>query len=57
MRGETGKSMVPLLGKKSHIPTWEPLTEEEEAERARLGQVFAEGKPLSQIVIEGRGPY
>jgi len=40
-----------------NIPTWEPLTEEEEAERARLGQVFAEGKPLSQIVIEDRGPY
>src|SRR5438445_388717 len=40
-----------------NIPTWEPLTEEEEAERARLAQVFAGGKPLSQIVIEDRGPY
>jgi hypothetical protein len=40
-----------------NIPTWEPLTEEEEAERARLARVFAGGKPLSQIVIEDRGPY
>jgi hypothetical protein len=40
-----------------NIPTWEPLTEEAEAERARLAQVFAGGKSLSQIVIEDRGPY
>jgi hypothetical protein len=40
-----------------NIPTWEPLTEEEEAERARLARVFAGGKPQSKIVIEDRGPY
>ena len=40
-----------------NIPTWEPLTEEEEAERARLARVFAGGKSLSEIMIEDRGPY
>jgi len=40
-----------------NIPTREPLTEEEKAERARLAQVFAGGKPASEIVIEDRGPY
>jgi hypothetical protein len=44
-------------GKVLNIPTWEPLTEEEEAERAQLAQACAGGKPLSEIVIEGRGPY
>jgi hypothetical protein len=40
-----------------NIPTWEPLTEEEEARRTQLAQACAGGKPLSQIVIEDRGPY
>ncbi len=40
-----------------HIPTREPLTPEELAERERLGQLFAGGKPMSEMVIEDRGPY
>jgi hypothetical protein len=40
-----------------NIPTRKPLTEEEKAERAQLSQALARGKPLSEIVIEGRGPY
>jgi hypothetical protein len=40
-----------------NIPTRKPLTEEEEARRTRLAQATAGGKPLSEIVIEGRGPY
>ena len=40
-----------------NIPTRRPLTEEEEAKRAQLAQACAGGKPLSEIVIEGRGPY
>ncbi len=40
-----------------NIPTRKPLTEEEKAERAQLSQALAGGKPLSEIVIEGRGPY
>lgn len=40
-----------------NIPTREPLTEEEKAERARLAQIFAGGKPASEIVIEDRGSY
>jgi len=40
-----------------NIPTRKPLTEEEETERARLSQALEGGKPLSEIVIEGRGPY
>ena len=40
-----------------NIPTREPLTPEEEAERERLGRLFAGGKPMSEMVIEDRGPY
>jgi hypothetical protein len=40
-----------------NIPTRKPLTEEEEARRTQLSQACAGGKPLSEIVIEGRGPY
>jgi len=40
-----------------NIPTRKPLTEEEEAKRTRLAQATAGGKPVSEIVIEGRGPY
>ena len=31
-----------------NLPTNEPLTAEEEAERERLGKLFAKGKPLSE---------
>ncbi len=44
-------------GKVLNIPTRRSLTQEERAERERLGQVFAGGKPLSEMVIEDRGPY
>lgn len=44
-------------GKILNIPTQKPLTEEEKAKRAQLSQALAGGKPLSEIVIEGRGPY
>lgn len=40
-----------------NIPTREPLTQEEQAEREQLAQIFAGGKPASEMVIEDRGPY
>jgi hypothetical protein len=39
-----------------HIPTGEPITPEEEAERERLALLFGQGKPVSEMVIEDRGP-
>ena len=44
-------------GKILNIPSRRPLTQEEKAERERLAQVFAGGKPASEMVIEDRGPY
>ena len=44
-----GASLDPLAHFKSN--------EKEEAERVQLAQATAGGKPLSEIVIEGRGPY
>ena len=44
-------------GKILNIPTRRYLSEEEKAERERLAQVFAGGKPVSEMVIEDRGPY
>ena len=44
-------------GKILNIPTRRPWTPEERAERERLAQVFAGGKPASEMVIEDRGPY
>lgn len=41
----------------THIPTDEPDTPEEAAERERLFHLFSQGQPLSEMVIEGRGPY
>jgi hypothetical protein len=42
-----------------HIPTRHQETPQEQAERERLGQVFANAarKPMSEMVIEDRGPY
>jgi len=40
-----------------NLATRKPLTSEEQTERKRLAQVFAGGKPLSEMVIEDRGPY
>lgn len=39
-----------------HIPDHRPDTPEEEAERERLARSFGPGTPLSEIVIEDRGP-
>jgi hypothetical protein len=44
-------------GKILNIPNRRPLTQEEKVERERLGQVFSGGKPMSEMVIEDRGPY
>jgi hypothetical protein len=44
-------------GKILNIPTRRPLTSEEQAERERLAQLFAGGKPAAEMVIEDRGPY
>lgn len=44
-------------GKVLNIPTRRRLTQEEEAELERLGRLFADDKPLSEIVIEDRDPY
>lgn len=43
-------------GKILAIPTRRPLTPQEQTERERLAQKLATGKPLSEIVIEDRGP-
>jgi hypothetical protein len=39
-----------------HIPTGQPDTPQEEAERKRLAQLFGQGKLASEMVIEDRGP-
>jgi len=39
-----------------HIPTHRPDTPEEEAELKRLADLFGQGKPVSEMVIEDRGP-
>src|SRR5438128_2748569 len=44
-------------GKISHIPTQQPLTQEEREVRERRARRFAGGKPVSEMVIEDRGPY
>lgn len=44
-------------GKLLNLSTHEPLTEDDQAERERLGRLFAGGKSMSDIVIEDRGPY
>jgi hypothetical protein len=44
-------------GKISHIPTRQPLTQEEREARERRARDFAGGKPASEMVIEDRGPY
>ena len=39
------------------IPTGETRTPEEEARLEELGKLFGQGQPLSEMVIEDRGPY
>lgn len=40
-----------------NIPSGEPDSPEETAERERLAKLFGEGKPVSEIVIEDRGEF
>src|SRR5258708_14347115 len=44
-------------GKVLNRPRPRPLMPEEQAERERIAQVFAGGKPMSEMIIEDRGPY
>ena len=46
-----------LEGKISHLPTGEPLTQEELDAIEMCAKWFAGGKPLSEMIIEDRGPY
>jgi len=39
-----------------HIPTSETESDETAAERKRLAHLFGQGKPISEMVIEDRGP-
>lgn len=43
-------------GVTEYIPTSESDTQEEETERKELAQLFGQGKPVSEMVIEDRGP-
>lgn len=56
----TGREFMELLyheGELLNLPTPQPLTQEEQAEREQLGRVFGGCKSLTEIVIEDRGPY
>ena len=44
-------------GKLLNLAIPQPLSHEEQAERERLAHVFSTGKPLSEMIIEDRGPY
>ncbi len=44
-------------GKLINLPDPQQVTQEEEAEIERLGKLFAGGKPVSEMIIEDRGPY
>ncbi len=44
-------------GKILNLPTRHGLTHEQQVELERLGRLFSDSKPLSDIVIEDRGPY
>jgi hypothetical protein len=46
-----------LEGLIENIPTREPLTPKEQAEREYLGRLFSGGKLMSEMVKEDRGPY
>lgn len=59
-RPHTRREISELLyygGLTESIPSGEPLSAEEEAELERLGTLFGQGKPLSEMIIEDRGPY
>jgi hypothetical protein len=40
-----------------NVPSGEPDAPDVEAERVRLAALFGQGKPMSEMVIEDRGPY
>jgi hypothetical protein len=44
-------------GKLSHIPTKQPLTQEEREAREKRAQLYSGGKPASEMIIEDRGEY
>lgn len=44
-------------GKLTHLPTKEPLTQEEREARERRAQRYSGGKPASEMIIEDRGEY
>jgi hypothetical protein len=55
----SGQALMQQLyraGKIMNLPARQPLTPTEQAERDRLAQKLGQGKPLSKIVIEERGP-
>jgi hypothetical protein len=59
-RPMTGRELAEQLyreGKLASLATKRPLTQEEQAERERLVQRLAGGKPASEMIIEDRGPY
>lgn len=45
------------IGFISNLPTHEEDTPEEEEEAERLAKRFGQGKSLSEMIIEDRGPY
>jgi hypothetical protein len=44
-------------GKLLNLAAPQPLSHQEQAERERLAHVFSTGKPISEMIIEDRGPY
>ncbi len=60
VRPLTGSDFMQQLyreGKLLNLPKPQPLSPEEQAERERLARLFTGGKPMSEIIIEGRGPH
>lgn len=59
-RPMTGRDLMVKLyheGEIENLPTSEPLTTEEQAERERLARLFSSEKLISDTIIEDRGPY
>lgn len=56
----TGRELAEKLYREGvilNLASPQPLTKEEQAERERLAKLFASDKPISELVIEDRGPY
>lgn len=45
------------IGFISNLPTHEEDSDEDEEEAERLAELFGQGKSLSEMIIEDRGPY